>query len=440
MKALLPDGRRCGVYNDYPRFFDDSFVFIGAERSAKVMSNMTARMAGERGYSQTIYPFKSTIVKAASAIDADYYRPHDVNPQQEEGNPLLPDQKPEKSEDAPDPAEIQWDIERKLTRVASTMPVATERERQALEFYMQDRIALERINRGLMSRGEYDMWKRLSIVFFQREHGTDPEALGFLKDQFETRLSTMFGVEKAASMPKWAEIYKQIPGPTSKQLSVIHRASTAMPPLSKDILDLLAKEPRHSLRIAGDMGVVLRPREFQYVMLRQRDPEQAEHLHANRRVFRPSSCLPDAPAFGRSASLPQDVVSAVAKALAPLLSERSFAPSAVRVRIMRMRPHSSAEKVAEVTVDGLEEVADLYNEYRAGLIQHKPDWSTIAVPRETYYSLGAEGKLASDSSTLSDLLLHLAYWPGIRLGLGSPAEEEKYASEDATFDNHTYSL
>lgn len=37
MNRILPDGRKVWVFNDYPRFFDISFVFIGADRTAKVM-------------------------------------------------------------------------------------------------------------------------------------------------------------------------------------------------------------------------------------------------------------------------------------------------------------------------------------------------------------------------------------------------------------------
>lgn len=37
MNRILPDGRKVFVYNDFPRFFDISFVFIGADKTAKVM-------------------------------------------------------------------------------------------------------------------------------------------------------------------------------------------------------------------------------------------------------------------------------------------------------------------------------------------------------------------------------------------------------------------
>jgi hypothetical protein len=37
MNRILPDGRKVWVDNDYPSFFDISFVFIGADRTAKTM-------------------------------------------------------------------------------------------------------------------------------------------------------------------------------------------------------------------------------------------------------------------------------------------------------------------------------------------------------------------------------------------------------------------
>ena len=37
MNRIFPDGRKAFVYNDFPRFFDISFVFIGADKTAKVM-------------------------------------------------------------------------------------------------------------------------------------------------------------------------------------------------------------------------------------------------------------------------------------------------------------------------------------------------------------------------------------------------------------------
>jgi hypothetical protein len=38
---ILPDGRKVFVYNDFPRFFDISFVWIGADRTARVMWHLS---------------------------------------------------------------------------------------------------------------------------------------------------------------------------------------------------------------------------------------------------------------------------------------------------------------------------------------------------------------------------------------------------------------
>jgi len=40
MGKIMDDGRRIGVVNTYPRFFDISFVFIGADKTAKVMCKL----------------------------------------------------------------------------------------------------------------------------------------------------------------------------------------------------------------------------------------------------------------------------------------------------------------------------------------------------------------------------------------------------------------
>ena len=59
MNKILPDGRKVFVYNDYPRFFDISFVFIGADRTAKTLvyiarenqpSEPSAKVAHVLGY------------------------------------------------------------------------------------------------------------------------------------------------------------------------------------------------------------------------------------------------------------------------------------------------------------------------------------------------------------------------------------------------------
>ncbi len=42
MNNILPDGRKVCVINDFPRFFDISFVFIGADKSAKMLAKLAS--------------------------------------------------------------------------------------------------------------------------------------------------------------------------------------------------------------------------------------------------------------------------------------------------------------------------------------------------------------------------------------------------------------
>jgi hypothetical protein len=82
MSRIFADGRKVWVYNDYPRFFDISFVFIGADKTAKMMlkiaeggvvySILSAKIAEDMGYMDLWHPESSTreqLEKAASAED-----------------------------------------------------------------------------------------------------------------------------------------------------------------------------------------------------------------------------------------------------------------------------------------------------------------------------------------------------------------------------------
>lgn len=61
---ILPDGRKVFVYNDYPKFFDISFVFVGADKTAKVLMKIAddrrfwslggAELAEKLGYAEAL--------------------------------------------------------------------------------------------------------------------------------------------------------------------------------------------------------------------------------------------------------------------------------------------------------------------------------------------------------------------------------------------------
>lgn len=76
MNRILADGRKVFVYNDYPRFFDISFVFIGADRTAKVMvyvgqntNTAGVKIASAQGVEGLEERVDSFLEKAASVED-----------------------------------------------------------------------------------------------------------------------------------------------------------------------------------------------------------------------------------------------------------------------------------------------------------------------------------------------------------------------------------
>ena len=389
MKALLPDGRICGVYNDYPRFFDDSFVFVGAERSAKVMSNMTDQVKGKTSYSQTIYPFIPPRMKTASAPD------------------------PQETPSAPMPDFV---IEEKLTRALSAIPASTSMEREALRFFMQERLAEERLLIGTMSPTEFELWRQMANSVFIRQYGIPPKHLSHLKSLFNQRVNDV-GITKVAEMPKWAEMLKRIPAPNAEQMSLLRKEEECMPELPRDVLDRMAEDPGPNLRAAARLGIVARPHEFQRIILSGREPDLADRLYESRETFRPMPLRMDSSPFDAASFVPSDAMSRVVELLSSLLAARSFAPSAVRIRISR--GDDRPQFAPHTTRDDLDHISHLYNLYRLGIVSRKPDLEAIRLPGGYGSDPFSDVKTAEDAVALSNILLHVAYWPGLTLGLGT---------------------
>ena len=375
------------------------------------MSDVTDQVSGRNAYSQKIYPFSRPIQKIASAAGVADVTPTSDAPSPQTQKSTIPD----------------FVLEEKLTRAVQMIPVGTSAERETLRFFMQERLAEERVRAGTMSSTEMQMWKDLSRNVLLRQYGVSPEQMVHLKVLFNTRANHVLGITKVAEMPKWAEILKRIPAPSPRHMSIVRREEECLPEIPREILDEIADSPGPNLRAAARMGIVARPNEFQYIMLRQRDPELAHRLHRDRTVFRPTSLGRNASSFN-TGYVPSNVMRSLIQKLLPLLASRSFAPSAIRARITRVSP---MPKIAACTeTDGLGEISSLYNQYRLGIMLSPPDLTAVTVPSEFSDRIDDDVKTANDSVSLSTLMTNLAYWPGLALGLHSA---EGSSSEDATY-------
>jgi len=266
MNRILPDGRKVWVYNDFPRFFDISFVFIGADKTAKVML--------------FIFHNGKTFSVKPSAQVAD-------------------------------------------------------------ELGVRD----------------------------SREDGTEKTA-----SVEEVLLKRAFG---KVAKPKRAEIKKDVI-PSQFAGKAVPLLTRSEPDLPKKVLDELADVPlRNALSTTAGMGMVLRPREFQrIVLIRMGLRPKADELDEKKVVFSRSE---EEEPVGLSSDL---FIERLAKLLIPLLALRSALGPEIERRVVLPR-EADEEKVAQATSissDLLDKLGAAYNGYRRGVLDIVAHSQTLLSP------------------------------------------------------------
>lgn len=255
MNKILSDGRKVWVFNDFPRMFDISFVFIGADKTAKVM----------------LFIFHNG-------------------------------------------------------KTYSTKPSATV----AAELGVQD-----------------------------RDESEDTEKVASVRDEL---LKSAFG---KLAKPKVGEIKKDVV-PSQFAGKAVPLLTRSEPSISDDTLDDLSSLPlKNTLSTTASMGIVLRPREFQRIVLIRMGRRPLADDFDRRGVT-----------FGRSdEEKPIDMAAdsflpALARILLPLMSARSALGPEVEKRII-MSSDKKTEKIKEatsITSDLLDTIGSAYNGYRRGVM------------------------------------------------------------------------
>lgn len=264
MNKILKDGRKVWVFNDFPRFFDISFVFIGADKTAKMMLKIAD--AG------TIYSIPS--------------------------------------------AKVAEDL------------------------------------------GYMELWHPESTT---REHMEKSAEIG------DTSLKVAF-LGKSAKL-KRGEIIKDIV-PDGQGDKVVPLNTTEEKELPKELLDIISQSNplEEILSTLGGLGTVLRPREFQRVILVQVGKKGlADDLERNHVVFPKSDdeeSVPMGPGFFSKT---------LARFLAPLLGCRSAFRPTVRGRIVISITKKEEEKDGKTKISSqnsalLNKIGSTYNGYRRALM------------------------------------------------------------------------
>lgn len=395
MSKLLPDGRRCGVYNDYPRFFDDSFVFVGAERSAKVMANVTDEISGKNAYTQTIYPFKpKLVVKMANARDSAVTEAQKHDPT----------------------------INERIDIATRQIPVSSQAEKSALRYYADLLRSGQKVKDGMISNEEFIHLDIQLKQQFMMHNGVPVDNFKYIRDQLMAAVRNMVNnpndiqpYEKQAEFAKWAELFKSIPV-NNRYLGLAQAQTEGMRPLPPELLTMAQKSPNSVLGQLGRAGIVLSPGEFQSVMLPKADPELAKVVKVKRIVFGPQPMSKSI--LGQGFPIPSSISPEVSKHLShSLLENRSFSPKAARVRMTKVKgPGTTTITITKTDLTPtahpvLDEIGKLYNSYRYGLLKNMGNVDNSMVKLSTFYDINEEEAANATAESVSKILFSTGYWP-----------------------------
>jgi hypothetical protein len=317
LNKILSDGRRVCMINDYPRFFDISFVFIGADKTAKVMLKLAMptevipswAVAEMLGYQQV--EVEKTFEKTAQAV-----------------SPL---------------------------RAAAL--IGREAGEELLEMYSMGRLKVP----------EKYSPKNLISGVKKPQIPPPPKAEEKIAGVESVR---SFLREKQAAKRKRAEITKDV----TPQFGGRAMPLQTSPDLPNEVLDQLGSSPlTEALSTPSHMGMLLRPREFQrIIIIRMGNKPLADDLDRSKGLFPPSDSVDPLLGFGQ-----QDFSSRIMKMLLPFLEDRSHFDPVIKRQIIQVSTRPSIKERVDEDSDPhyikgdplLDKISSAYNSYLDSMIK-----------------------------------------------------------------------
>jgi len=191
--------------------------------------------------------------------------------------------------------------------------------------------------------------------------------------------------------------------------------------LPRDILDLLGASPLESgLSTTAGLGLVLRPREFQRIVLIQMGHRPiADRLEGEGKVFPRSDEKLDVP-MG-----PEFFSPVLARLLAPFMAGRSALGPNIesRVLVSTSSPKEKRGATSSLSSDLLRKMSAAYNAYRDGVVElvaHTQDL-VASLPHEQIQKIAA-ASTHEVFTPLSVRYLKLAYWDEVPLEMSATVE------------------
>ena len=319
LNKIYPDGRKVQMINMHPRFFDLSFVFIGADKTSKVM----AKLAGER-----LCPIRDNSPMCKSGCY----------------NCAIP-------------SSHVYEVWSRGEQLGDPTEKIAERAQRS------GAVAVSTINPQGKERKQGTKWHGITARV-KKEAATFPGFERELKD--EEKFAAAFGIDKqsALNLAKKAEIIKQIRSNFSKALPGMESEEPEFP---KELIKALAQDLPDALASAGSMGIVAKPKEFQRMILISRGkPQLADDLDEKGICFNPG-------ASPSSDSMIGQIIPGLLEALAPMLGGRSALAPAIHKRVVKItviKPTDRSNSVPEDLADNpvLSKIGADYSAYRQQLL------------------------------------------------------------------------
>jgi len=314
MNKVLDDGSVCAVHNDYPNFFDDSFVIIGADRTAMVM----AKLAHNQTRSWVFSP----------------------------GGIAMP---------SAERGELFYG-EKRASEILNRMPeeLLSKRDRPEVQSKVREFVREQPEVLNLLPP-----LARISVMDLAKEAAA--------RDNFrDAAVAATEQLRNKRAAIKFSEMIKRLPGGPDK---VMKRLEDHEPDLPDRSLRRLSRSRSLSDALAAPSraGIILKPHEFQDVALRHAGMgRQADHFRREGTVFDQScSCREEPLDLG----MPQSRIMDLVRSLLGHVESRSMAPPVMKRRITMIFQAPPRQKRSWTPRSSplLDKLASGYAAYREGV-------------------------------------------------------------------------
>lgn len=405
LNQIYPDGRKVKMLNIHPRFFDLSLVFIGADKTSKVLAKLAHKQCPIR-VNSPMCKQGCTKCSPAHAIPSSHVYdvwdrekiaggrrpPEEWAPKARSGYPKFVNRgrDPGPYFDEGDNRTFEqwvWDDEldglrhrvwRNREQGLHDLHMS-KRERRTLKKWPKDRLERSaekhfmrtelaslgpRPRKPKLRYGQVEIKKTASDEQLLKQAFGYDDLDDYIPDREHDQVSSYFQRRRTAPLTKRSEITKRVRSHFSGKALPALQATE--PDLPTDIQDRMSDRLSDSLSSCGGMGIVAKPREFQRMYIRSIGrPELADELDEKKIRFRMGR--PPSGDFGLSGR----IIPSLIKTLLPMLGARSaFGPPLHRRVIIVIHKKPPIEEEDHECMDHplLDKISSAYSSYRRDLM------------------------------------------------------------------------